>query len=395
MAEYTPFSKINYDLFKQNYDPNLPYNQQSQTIQQKYNEDLFNKYSGIASEEPKLGFLDKLTGGLENLFSAYGAEMPQVPNLDYGYNMPTFDLATGITNTSAALPFRSMVDMQEAANQDIVQQIIAENQAENYRRLMTQPGLDKFTGINKGVYDPYGIKVEDGRFSYDMNKTSLADYQPMAMRKDLGFDTSYGVANEDDVEQVESLTEEAPNQGLASLKNLIPGNLFATLLSGILPEESPQMKAAKSFYRDEYGLTPGGSVASGLMAGYNPVSGGLLNMLTQGAAGRPPNVGLQRAYQQRINMIKNTLAKKYADGDYSGTQLDERLAELQRLKTAEQMAMEKPTIDRARETNRDVYREADRQGFTGPGGGFSTTGGRDSGFQSASSKPSGRGRQDY
>ena len=48
------------------------------------------------------------------------------------------------------------------------------------RRLMTQPGLDKFTGINKGVYDPYGIKVEDGRFSYDMNKTSLADYQTMA-----------------------------------------------------------------------------------------------------------------------------------------------------------------------------------------------------------------------
>jgi len=36
---------------------------------------------------------------------------------------------TGITNTSAALPFRSMVDMQETANQDLVQQIIAENQA--------------------------------------------------------------------------------------------------------------------------------------------------------------------------------------------------------------------------------------------------------------------------
>ena len=190
-----------------------------------------------------------------------------------------------------------------------------------------------------------------------------------------------------------SVEMEQPLQekGIGSmLKNLIPGSLFATLLSGILPKESPQMKAAKSFYRNQYGLTPGGSVASGIMAGYNPVSGGLLNMLTQGAVGRPPNVGLQRAYQQRINMIKNTLAKKYADGDYSGTQLDERLAELEKLKAAEQMAMEKPTIDRARETNRDVYREADRQGFTGPGGGFST-----SGREGAFSSKSGRGRQDY
>jgi hypothetical protein len=72
------------------------------------------------------------------------------------------------------------------------------------RRLMTQPGLDKFTGINKGVYDPYGIKVEDGRFSYDMNKTSLADYQKPKNRF-TGMDTSYGVANEPDVEQVDYL----------------------------------------------------------------------------------------------------------------------------------------------------------------------------------------------
>jgi len=190
-----------------------------------------------------------------------------------------------------------------------------------------------------------------------------------------------------------SVEMEQPLQekGIGSmLKNLIPGSLFATLLSGILPEESPQMKAAKSFYRNQYGLTPGGSVASGIMAGYNPVSGGLLNMLTQGAVGRPPNVGLQRAYQQRINMIKNTLAKKYADGDYSGTQLDERLAELEKLKAAEQMAMEKPTITKARQAAPDVYREADRQGFTGPGGGFST-----SGKEGAFSSKSGRGRQDY
>jgi hypothetical protein len=180
-------------------------------------------------------------------------------------------------------------------------------------------------------------------------------------------------------------------KGIGSmLKNLIPGSLFGTLLSGILPKESPQIKAAKSFYANQYGLTPGGSVASGIMAGYNPVSGGLLNMLTGGAYGSPPNIGLQRAYQQRINMIKNTLAKKYADGDYSGTQLDEKLAELQKLKTEEQMAMEKPAIDKARELNPDVYASADKEGFTGPGGGFSTSG-KEGAFESKS----GRGRQDF
>ena len=81
------------------------------------------------------------------------------------------------------------------------------------RRLMTQPGLDKFTGINKGVYDPYGIKVEDGRFSYDMNKTSLADYQKPKNRF-TGMDTSYGVANEpDDTQSQEYIDQVKKSQG--------------------------------------------------------------------------------------------------------------------------------------------------------------------------------------
>ena len=225
----------------------------------------------------------------------------------------------------------------------------------------------------------------------------VEDYLGTSTPQDLGFigsapsvftptPTEY-TAYAPSVEMEQPLQE----KGIGSmLKNLIPGSLFATLLSGILPKESPQMKAAKSFYENQYGLTPGGSVASGIMAGYNPVSGGLLNMLTGGAYGSPPNIGLQRAYQQRINMIKNTLAKKYADGDYSGTKLDEKLAELQKLKNEEQMAMEKPAIDKARELNPDVYASADKQGFTGPGGGFSTSG-KEGAFESKS----GRGRQDF
>jgi hypothetical protein len=73
---------------------------------------------------PKKSFLDSL-----NLFSsASAAEMPPVPNLSLGYNMPTFNLGTGITNTTAATNMYSpFMDNQEAANQDLIQQIIAEN----------------------------------------------------------------------------------------------------------------------------------------------------------------------------------------------------------------------------------------------------------------------------
>jgi hypothetical protein len=65
-----------------------------------------------------------------------------------------------------------------------------------------------------------------------------------------------------------------------------------------------------------------------------------------------------------------------------------------KINNAEQMAMERPTIDKARAAASNVYSGANKA--LGPGGGFSTSGSKkDSGFQSASSRPSGRGRQDY
>jgi hypothetical protein len=49
----------------------------------------------------------------------------------------------------------------------------------------------------------------------------------------------------------------------------------------------------------------------GIMAGYNPVSGGLLNMLTGGAYGEPTQYGLENAVAKRQENIKNTLQDKY------------------------------------------------------------------------------------
>ena len=53
----------------------------------------------------------------------------------------------------------------------------------------------------------------------------------------------------------------------------------------------------------------------GIMAGYNPVSGGLLNMLTGGEKGEPATYGLDKAYDKRRETISNTLRNKYGMTD--------------------------------------------------------------------------------
>jgi hypothetical protein len=56
--------------------------------------------------------------------------MPTVPNLSLGYNVPTFDLGTGITNTTAATNMLSpFMDNREIVNQDLIQQMIEANAA--------------------------------------------------------------------------------------------------------------------------------------------------------------------------------------------------------------------------------------------------------------------------
>jgi hypothetical protein len=76
----------------------------------------------------------------------------------------------------------------------------------------------------------------------------------------------------------------------------------------------------KSFYRNEYGLDPVGRVASGIMKGYNPVSGGLLNMITGGKYGKPTQFGLAGAMQKRIEDI---LGRRAAQTDASRAQVEE------------------------------------------------------------------------
>ena len=190
-------------------------------------------------------------------------------------------------------------------------------------------------------------------------------------------------------EEKKGILQNIKDKGSQFLDFIKGGGIMGNIARGVLPEQDFRATMLRDYYggKDRSNLTSSGSIASGLMAGYNPISGGFLHAISGGRFGRPTNYGLQRAYQQRINMIEDLLGRnKYKDPQKKR----DLLAKLKEEKRKEAMALEQRTIDRAREANPDVYREAERQGFTGPGGGFSTTG-----KEGAFSSKSGRGRQDY
>ena len=139
---------------------------------------------------------------------------------------------------------------------------------------------------------------------------------------DLSDLNNMGVANEEDEEQVEYLTEPT---GIKKLLQYLPFGDKSLLrrgfegISNLIPRRDPRAMAMQNFYGSRFGLTDTGSVASGIMAGYNPVSG----------FGQNKNIGLARAMQKRIERIQETLNKK------NSAQLENRLKNLRNLQRQE------------------------------------------------------------
>ena len=141
------------------------------------------------------------------------------------------------------------------------------------------------------------------------------------------------------------------------------GGITGNVLRGVgsLFQQDPRATAIKNYYGLN-NLSNAGTLQSGLMAGYNPVSGGFLNMITGGRLGDPTTFGLQRAYQKRIDTIKNTLKRKESAAlEARLAQLEaEKARELQALQTA-QRAKDIADIDRAyREETGDRYSGGER-----------------------------------
>jgi len=149
-----------------------------------------------------------------------------------------------------------------------------------------------------------------------------------------------------------------------TLKGALSGNPLSMLGLGVmalqnLPEESPEQKAMRKFYKDNFGITDSGKVASGIMAGYNPIYRG--------------GAGLQRAYDRRIATIMKTLATKYKDGNYDDTLLDERLEKLREEKRKEQEALQQVQT----QINQSIKDDANQR-FRDDPGAASYSGGFDS-----------------
>ena len=87
-----------------------------------------------------------------------------------------------------------------------------------------------------------------------------------------------------------------------------PVTLLIDALKEIVPPQDPRQTALNELYPDR---TSAGTIASGLMKGYNPVSGGFLNTITGGKLGEPTKFGLQEAYQDRIDTVRETLSRQY------------------------------------------------------------------------------------
>jgi|11BtaG_2_1085332.scaffolds.fasta_scaffold31363_2 hypothetical protein len=152
------------------------------------------------------------------------------------------------------------------------------------------------------------------------------------------------------------------------------GGVVGGIIKGLLPEQSPEAIFMRDYYGGEDGSNiKNGTIQSGLMAGYNPISGGLF--------GSPVTYGLQNAYDRRIATIRKTLARKYGDPNYKGdaTKLDERLEKLIEEKRKEAEALRIATETRQREAQ-ESQKQADqarinrayREETGGQGGSYAT-----------------------
>jgi len=102
---------------------------------------------------------------------------------------------TGITNTTAATNmYTPFTTNQEMVNKDLVNQIIQENMQKSMGSFINAP-----------------------QDYYPSNTGGITELVPL---QNLGIDTSYGVANEPDVEQVEYLGDKKPS-GIAKLFNVL------------------------------------------------------------------------------------------------------------------------------------------------------------------------------
>ena len=118
---------------------------------------------------------------------------------------------------------------------------------------------------------------------------------------------------------VEAFVKAALNKSIG-----LPISFLVDTLVNTLPPQDPRQVALNEFYD-----VKDGTIQSGLMTGYNPVSGNPLD----------PTYGLQEAYQKRLDTINKTLGAMTLE-EYQNTDLVQRKKDIE-----EAMAKEKARLD--------------------------------------------------
>ena len=351
--QLSPMDKMFYDQqFQKSYNPN----EENLRLSGQENYDQMKAVYDAQQQVPEESFLDKI-----NIFgSASAAEMPQVPNLIYRNIDLPFDLRTGITNTKAASPFKigisemlNRYNVPNSGSQDLVNQLIEENQMK----------ANQFDPRNiQSIFPTSGIRQP---IPLDMNK--FQGVSDMSMIDETTND-------EQSQEYINNINKNNEN-GLMSFFRSLPTP--TNLLLNMMPKEDPGATNIRNFYGNRYGLTSTNSLASGIMAGRNPVFGSnFLNRLTGGNL-PASSFGLANAARRRIEKIAK---RKRAQTDASRA----KIAELQKFARAD-------TIERGRFKNPEVYKNAENLGLIDK----KTGGFKSAGTNENFSNKTGRGRTGY
>jgi hypothetical protein len=226
---------------------------------------------------------------------------------------------------------------KDLLNQDLINQIIADNQRKT--KMIIEDDKVKTVPISyPNVSDAPLRFATDDQASFFFPSNTNKGIMDSTVASNIPFGTS--------VDNIQGFTDKVdfskPQEptGIAKLASYFPlgeNSMVGSVIRSFIPKADPAAKFMNNFYRNRFGLTDIGQVASGIMKGYNPVSGGLINRITKGKYGDPMKIGLQGAYQKRIDRIKKTLQDKYLSKGRSldETELDERLALLEQLKLDE------------------------------------------------------------
>ena len=171
--QLSPMDKMFYDRqFQKSYNPN----QENIMLSSQNAYEQMKSVYDAQQQVPEKSFFDSL-----NPFtSASAAEMPPVPNVSLG--TPQINFNTGITSASNAIPNINGVPIintgalnQDLQNTDLVNQLIQQNQMKT--NMFLRPNMMNVAGTSL----PGGITPGE-----------ITEVAPL---QDLGFNTSYGVAN--------------------------------------------------------------------------------------------------------------------------------------------------------------------------------------------------------